>query len=282
MILIADSGSTKTSWAFCTKHQEVQYFTTIGYNPYFISVEDIKQNLSSSLPTYIPKESIEKIYFFGAGCTNSPSQSHIKNALGFVFPNAIINVDSDLLAACIALFGNGQGIACILGTGSNAGFFDGTHFTRPTKSLGYILGDEGSAAYIGRNFLNKYLRNQFSKETQLYFNNKMGLDEEAILDKVYRQEFPNRFLASILPIIAERKSDAQIHTLLSSSINDFIESFILSIPKHQEYKISFCGGTAFRLHDLIIEICHKHKIQFDKIIQQPIEELVEFYTKRLS
>lgn len=279
MLLIADSGSTKTSWAFIENRENIIYFNTRGYNPYFVSSSFIEEDLKNNLPENINPAQIDRIFFFGAGCNTLEKKEVIKKLFEKIFCNSSIEVDTDAKGAAIALFKNSSGIACILGTGSNAVLYDGKEIFQYTAPLGYILGDEGSATDITKRFLKLYLRNDLPSDIKEFFDEKLNLSHSQIINNVYNEEFPNKFLASLALTIFEMKDKEVIKSILNNSIDDFFKAFVLKIPEYWQYKIGFCGSTAYFLEELLKTKTNQLNLKFHKCIRYPINELVKYFVE---
>ena len=196
MILVADSGSTKTNWGLVDNENNVVSFQTIGLNPFYVTKGIVKNELLLHFPSDINTNYIKNIYFYGAGCSSTERCNIIKSGIEYLFKKAKVYVAHDLIGAARALFGNEKGIVAILGTGSNAACFDGKKITKNISSLGYILGDEGSGAYLGKMFITDFLNNELPNNLYNKFINEYEITKENILDAIYSKPFPNRFLAS--------------------------------------------------------------------------------------
>ena len=214
MILIADSGSTKTDWVLHDGTAIVLRTTTQGLNPTLQSAEDIYKVLSEELDGKIASDAPDTIYFYGAGCAYETADNRMKEALEQYFVTREIHIHSDLLAAARALCGHEEGIACILGTGSNSCLFDGEKITDNTPALGYILGDEGSGAHLGRQLVSDCIKKQLPSDLREKFLKTYNLDVPTILERVYHTPLPNRWLASLTPFLYENKKSPEIQMLL--------------------------------------------------------------------
>ena len=208
-ILIADSGSTKTHWLLKNKSEFIREFYTKGLNPYFVRSEDVIETLSEHISQEDSKL-ISQIYFYGAGCKAVDKCAIIENAFQRYFPKAVFSVNGDLLGAAIALFSNNAGVACILGTGSNASVYDGNDFTDSINSLGYILGDQGSGAYFGKLLLRDYFQNRMPKNIAEGFKNDFKIEYTEVLESVYKQHFPNKYLAQFTIFLSKNRGEVYI------------------------------------------------------------------------
>ena len=221
MILIADSGSTKTDWVLCDKGEIITRIKTQGINPTIQETGDILAVLENELAGKIDADTPESIYFYGAGCAYENANKRMLTALEATFKTKDIHINSDLLAAARALCGHEEGIACILGTGSNSCLFDGEKIIDNTPSLGFILGDEGSGAHLGRQLVSDCIKKQLSSKLREQFFNRYQLDKATILERVYHAPLPNRWLASFTPFLCENRKDPEIHTLLKKCFKQF-------------------------------------------------------------
>ncbi len=272
MILIADSGSTKTDW--CVDNGPVIH--TMGINPFHQSAESIRQILYNELLPQLPgKILLDEIHFYGAGCT--PEKSVIvKEALEVLFPQASIYVKSDLLGAARALCGRTKGIACILGTGSNSCYYDGEQIVQNVSPLGYILGDEGSGAVLGKRLVGDCLKNQLPPNICNAFLETFGLTPAIIIEKVYRQPQANRFLASLTPFLSAHREVPQVHDLLVSCFTNFFQRNVMQYP-YQNTPVHFVGSIAWHFKEEVKEAARHSGIHTGKFIQSPIGELQKYH-----
>jgi len=274
MFLIADSGSTKCDWAIVDN--ELQIVKTEGINPYFCDSLQIEKILKKSLLPKIKNTKVDKVFFYGAGC-RAEKCDVVKSALQAVFSTAKIEVESDLLGTARALFGKKAGIACILGTGSNSCFYDGNEIIYNVSPLGFILGDEGSGAVLGRKFLGDLLKNQMTEGLKKKFFQKYKLTTAEIIEKTYRQLFPNRFLAQFMPFLKKHIGEPKIYNLVFDSFDEFLQRNVMQYADFEEYKVSFCGSVAYHFADVLEVVTLEQNINFGEIIQNPIERLVDFH-----
>jgi len=279
MILIADSGSTKTIWAVIDHQNNPFFFNTEGYNPYHISSEKITVDLQRNLPRGLNSSGVSTVYFFGAGCAGEKNCGIITKALNGVFSSAAIEVESDIHGASLALFGKAPGLTCIIGTGSSSAVWNGNHAQVMCPSLGYVLGDEGSGASLGIRFLKKYLRKEFSHKSYAFFKSNIDLSDEEILTTVYREADTKRFLASFVPLLSSQLRDPIVKTMIQDTFEDFIRVFISSVPDYKRLQIGFCGSPAFYFQDILGEELDNHGLSASKIIIHPMDGLVEHFLK---
>lgn len=276
LILIADSGSSKTSWALVDNALKIRKSETKGINPFFMTSEEIQQLLEQEF--VLPESPIDALYFYGAGAI---PQKHavLHKAFSFFFNNATIEINSDLLGAARSLCQQESGIACILGTGSNSCFYNGTEITENVSPLGYILGDEGSGAVLGRKLLSDVLKNQLPKELCQAFFTQYQLSTSEILENVYRKPFPNRFMAQFTRFVSEHIAVLEISEMVNNAFRDFFERNILQYPNCFDHPINFTGSIAYVFADNLKEIGSLYGLKVGSIMRQPIEGLISFHSK---
>ena len=276
MILIADSGSTKAEFRLLGMNTEEQTFILPGINPFYQSESEISHLIHTELYPKLAGCSISKIYFYGAGCAFPEKKKMLENALSCSFPQAEIFIDSDLLAASRALFGTGRGIACILGTGSNSCLYNGREIEKNVSPLGFILGDEGSGAVLGRKFISDCLKNQLPDSLQKKFFAQYNITPPEMLERVYKQPFPNRYLASFTPFLLENINEEPISQLVKTSFTEFFERNIKQYPITDE-KVGFIGSIAYYFQDILRKVAEEQHYQIEKIEKSPMAGLVEFH-----
>jgi len=280
-ILIADSGSTKTDWILTTAENSILEVETMGINPVRDSRDAIFDNIKNQLfPQLPPKHQICQIHFYGAGCID-PYKKNVEEILADVFGSTTkITVESDLLGAARALCGNQAGIACILGTGSNSCLYDGKKIVSNTSPLGYILGDEGSGAFLGKTLVGNILKKIFSQKIQDRFFEKYNLTPSIIINKVYRESMPNRFLASLVPFLAEHREEPEIHDMLVWAFRQFFARNVKAYG-HPEMEINCVGSIAFHFENEIKDAAAKEGLKMGKILQKPARDIADFHRKSL-
>jgi len=278
MIIVADSGSTKTDWALI-KESGVEYVKSIGLNPYFLSKEELAKGIYSALKN-VDMDEIEGIYFFGAGTSAAANKDKIKSVFVEFFPRVQeIVIDTDLYGAAKALFKEEKGIACILGTGSNSCYYDGTQIADNVNSLGYLLGDNGSGAVLGLKLMQMYLRNKLSPKLAKKFREEYNLDYRYILDNVYKQSTPNKFFAKFSPFIITNINDEVINKMVKDDIREFVDYFIVNYDNYKNLPIRIIGSIGYFYEDVINEVFAEYGLKIDKISKTPIEALVEYYSQ---
>ena len=276
MKLIADAGSTKTDWIVTNNSLITKQIKTKGINPFYQTESDIIQLISTEIKSQIDEIEINEIYFYGAGCTTE-KQPIVANALKASFTNAKIEVDSDLLAAARALCGHSEGIACILGTGSNSCFYNGENITQNTPPLGFILGDEGSGAYLGKTLVSDFLKRQMPDNIADLFANKYRLTTKEAVENVYRQPLPNRYLAQFTPFLSENIAEPYCYNLVFDAFITFFARNIVHYPDFHTLPIAFTGSVAYHFADVLEVAAYEFGLNFSHITQAPIDGLAEFH-----
>ena len=232
MILIADSGSSKTEWGLIVNKNDIRNFQSTGLNPYFINSSEIENELKKNLLPFVNEDKITKLFFYGSGCGNLQKKDIVREPLEKIFRLADVEVENDILGAARSLLKNNRGIVCILGTGSNSCLYDGNSIIQNINSLGYIFGDEGSGAFIGKNLITSYLRDELPTEIKNKFENIETNTFYQILDSVYKKPFPNRYLATYTQFVFDNISHPYIKKLVFNSFDSFFELQIQSIKNY--------------------------------------------------
>jgi N-acetylglucosamine kinase-like BadF-type ATPase len=276
MIAIADSGSTKTSWCLSYKNDKKKFYSTSGINPFFRTTEDITEELKQDLVPKI-KGKIEGVYFYGAGIVNEEKAAVIKNALSTLFPGALLEVESDLLAAARSTLGNKKGIACILGTGSNSCLYDGNKITAHVPPLGFILGDEGSGAYLGRKLVGDYLKKIMPDELSEKFQQKFPLQYHEFLNSVYKEEKPNRFLAGFVPFLKENIEKEYCDQLVRNAFREFIDRNVAQYDGYKKLSVCFVGSVAYYFQEQLLKVLVEKNITPGTIIKEPLLNLLHYH-----
>lgn len=276
MILIADSGSSKTDWTIIDEKQTVGTVETPGINPYFQNAVEIEEKLAVAFSKDL-KTSVTSIFFYGAGCIKNSTDKTIIQALNKIFINAGIEAEDDLLGAARALLGKEQGIACILGTGSNSCFYNGTMIIDKVPALGYVLGDEGSGSYLGKLFLNSYLKRGMPVDLSKLVEQELNMQMTEVLAAVYRKEYPNRYLAGFSQFILKNIEHPFLKAMVSDSFEAFFSKNIEKYEHYREVPVNFIGSIAYYYSDLLKSIAAKRGIHIEKILHKPIDGLVKYH-----
>lgn len=274
-ILIADSGATKTDWCLTKNGEIIQRFSTKGISPVFQTGEEIAQEIRSNVYPALKDVGIKAVYFYGAGCIPEKIEL-VRNAIHQSFPVDTIHVYSDLVAAAHSLCGHSAGIACILGTGSNSCQWNGDEIVKQISPLGFILGDEGSGAALGKNLVGDALKNQLTDGLKEALLDEYDLTPAIIIDKVYRQPFPNRFLASLSPFLLKHIGDQSIRQIVIRSFSAFFERNVMQYD-YQKNIINFVGSIAWYFSAPLKEAAAEKGIEVGIIAQSPMPGLVEYH-----
>ena len=276
-ILIVDSGATKADWCLVSGKVITHKLKSNGISPVFQTKEEMEHEIRENILPLLKEVSIKAIYFYGSGCTpeNTPI---VKEALYASFPLETIEVYSDLIAAAHALCGRQTGIACILGTGSNSCEWDGTKVIKQISPLGFILGDEGSGASLGKQLISDALKGQLTEGLKEALLQEYQLTPALVIEKVYRQQFPSRFLASLSPFILKHIDDPTISRLVHKSFSDFFERNVMQYD-FKNNKVNFVGSIAWHYSSIIKEVALKKGIEIGSIIQSPMEGLITYYNE---
>jgi glucosamine kinase len=274
--LIADSGSTKTEWCLMNG-KSAKTFYTQGLSPYFLSAEQIEYIINEELKGKLKKSEPAEIYFYGTGCSNADNVKLVKKAIKKVFNDADIFVDHDLMGAAKALCGHEKGIACILGTGSNSCYYNGKKIVKNSPGLGYVLGDEGSGAYMGVRVIQHFLYHTFDEDLMDRFNAKYNTSSDEILSAVYKKPLPNRYLAAFTDFLVENRGHYMIENIIEDSFNDFFFNHIYKYRESWTMPINFTGSVAFGFKDVLMEMCNSFELQLGKVIKKPMDGLIKFH-----
>lgn len=274
--LIADSGATKTEWCLL-KNNKPKLFISQGMSPYFVNEEGAEVILNREVLPFLKKNIIDEVYFYGTGCKNPANIKMFKKVFRKIFPEASINVDNDLVGAAKALCNNEKGVACILGTGSNSCFFNGKKIIRNSPGLGYVLGDEGSGAYLGKKVIQHFLYHIFDDELRAKFDAKFVTTDSEILEAVYKKPLPNRYLASYAIFLAENRGHYMIENIIEDGLNDFFFTHVISYPESSKLPVHFTGGIAYGFRDVVEELCKGYQLELGTILRSPMEGLVRYH-----
>ncbi|MGC8750850.1 N-acetylglucosamine kinase [Hydrotalea sp.] len=275
--LVADSGATKCEWCLIQPRKTTS-FATQGLSPYFLGKEAMTDIIRKEvLPNLSKNTSIDSVHFYGTGLGNPNHAKMVNKVLKSIFPSSKIEVNTDILAAARALCGNENGIACILGTGSNSCYYNGKKIVKNRAGIGYILGDEGSGAYLGKKVVQYYLYETFDAELMEKFKKQYGLSPTEILENVYQKPLANRYLASFTLFLAENRGHYMIENIIEDGLNDFFYQHLLKYKEIWEYPINFIGSVAFGFSDILQELCTAYEFKVGKILQKPMEGLIAYH-----
>ncbi len=276
MRIIADGGATKTSWVIMKGGKVIMRFTTDGFNPNYSDINVFIDMIHHDLPDIIAN-AVEHVHYYGTGCGNEGNRNAISAVLQHRFPQALIQVNHDLMAAAHALFGSSRGIACILGTGSHSCLYDGVQIVDNAVSLGYILGDEGSGCHIGKALLHDYFYHVMPSDLREQFETTYPMTREGFIENCYHKPQPSRYLASFAWFAGENIHHPYVRDLCSDCFDSFFNHFVLRYPSASIKKIGFVGSVAFCFQELLTEIADNKHFAIEKILKEPMEGLIAYY-----
>ena len=277
MLLIADSGSTKTDWLLLKDGKEYLSFKTVGFNPYFIDTQHVYDILKEDFSEKFDLYAVKEVFFYGAGCSSESKQAVINNALKQLFPKAITDVDHDLLGAARAILGREKGIAGILGTGSNSCLYDGTNVVESLFSLGYMFGDEGSGAHLGKTYISQHLKKQVPQELYDEFMKEPGYSPEDILTYIYKKPNPNRFLASFALFLKRNIDHPFVHNLVVNCFDEYFKEQVSKFTGYRDLPFSYIGSVGYNFSTQLEEAAARHGISIGRCMVSPMEGLMEFH-----
>ena len=280
MILIADSGSSKTDWRVIHRNGKISQHRGVGFNPYYQTSEEMAIQMREDFLINLSSE-IESIYYYGAGCSSQARKEEVTTALRTIFPYSKIEVDHDLSAAAKSTCGHKSGIACILGTGSNSCDYDGQNIIDTRPAPGYILGDEGGGGYIGRKFLSDFIHEEMPELIRAQLLERFHLTATIIQEHVYQKPFPNRYMASFCRFISEHKSDPYCYMLYYNSFQDFFKKHICKYKDYQDKQVNFVGSIAYFNSDILRKAANDAGIRVNLIIESPIAGLTLYHQEML-
>ena len=280
MILIVESGSTKADWVLLDGVTSKSSFQTKGWNPLFLSSEQMMLRLKSysELKTVFTK--ILEVHFYTPGCSNLSSFNILESSLKSFFVNANVIIKTDLYAAARAAYNGKPLFVSILGTGSNTAFYNGESIDQLKPSLGYVMGDEGSGASLGRLLLKSYLYQNLPSDLYIAFTKKHSMSKEMVLKSVYKEDYPNQFLASYVPFLGTHKMHPFVKELVKKEFKCYLETHVLSHPLCFDYSISFIGSVAFYFQDIIRALCEENNLDVAEFLRFPIHSLINFHIKK--
>lgn len=280
MLLIIESGSTKSDWVLLNNDQRT-YFSTIGLNPYFHDEDAVESAINANLELADLGDKINAVYFYGAGCSADHLNAIIKRGIQRVFKHAKIVIDHDLTACAYATYTGEPAISCIIGTGSNSCFFDGKAISEKVPALGYILGDEGSGTYMGKRLLADYLYNRLPESLYAALRNEAGLTKDEIVDHVYKQPNANVYLASFVPIIYKFKEEVYVRRLVVEGFKQFLSVHVCSFDNYKEVPVHFVGSISRLFQQELEEACAYYEVRLGNVVQKPVDGLVNYHQKYL-
>jgi len=277
MILIAESGSSKTDWRLLTKDGSVREARTAGFNPYFQDASQIYAEIASQLIPQLDTTAIEEIHFYGAGCSTETNCNIVRDGVGRLFSRAVIHVGHDLLAAARALSGRKAGIICILGTGVNTCLYDGSKIIAGRPSLGFWLGDEGGGGYLGKTLIQHYFHEEMPLELRQAFRNKYEISVELILENAYKKPFPNSYFAAFSRFLSDHSAHPYTRQLIYDGFALFLDRYVSKFPDHDQYPVHFTGSIAYHYQDILRAVAADKKTPLESIIDNPISGLIQYH-----
>lgn len=275
MILIADSGSTKTHWKLLHSDKTTESHYTKGLNPYFADAQTFEKVLGDDLP--FVKNAIDKVYFYGSGCGAEKNILFVKGFLEKYFPDANVSVYGDLFGAARALLGKERGIACILGTGSVSCVYDGEKIIDGIPSLGFIMGDDAGGVTLGKELLRAYFYRKFPPDILKSFEESFTITRDELLNRVYHSQSPNAYLATFASFLKTNHSHPFLHDLVSRCFRDFFSNHIIVYPDYLNMPLVFTGSVSFNMKDILHEVAAGFGLSVHKIMKEPMEGLVAFH-----
>jgi len=275
--LIADSGATKAEWCLVNGNRKKTVFTQ-GISPYFLNTEQIHQLLLKELCPKLKKTRIDEVDYYGTGCANPANAGIVKKAIQQTFPGSAVQVNHDLMAAARSLCGNKKGIACILGTGSNSCYYNGRKIVKNSPGIGYVLGDEGSGAYLGKKVIQYYLYETFDDELRSKFDSKYNTTTVEILENVYKKPLPNRYLAGFAIFLAENRGHYMIENIIEDGLNDFFFNHLCRYKETSSLPVSFVGSIAHGFKDVLQQLCKTYEFELGIIYKNPMEGLIDYHS----
>lgn len=278
MIIIADSGATKTHWRLITEDGQVRSVSSAGINPSALDAESIRGIIAQVIPELNPEgRSVREIHFYGAGLVNAAAAAPVAAALDLWCPFAQMDFHSDMLAAARALFGNGSGVVAIMGTGSNSCLYKDGSIVRNIRPGGYVLGDEGSGMALGKALLADFIKGMLPQHLESAFVSEFGLDYAAIVQRVYREPAPSAFIASFAPFVMSRLDDPYMRTLAEECVESFVKRSLSRYEGAADLPVGIVGSFGCACEEMLRSIGASYGLTFGKFLKSPIDELVKYH-----
>ncbi len=282
MILVADSGSTKTNWiAIDESGENIFTIDTKGLNPAVLPKKTIYNRVVKNEDLNKIKKQIKKIFFYGAGCGTETAKGYLKEVFGDIFSNADIEIYEDTIAAVKSLQTNDPAIVCILGTGSNCSYFDGKRTHQKIVSLGYIIMDDASGNYYGKQLLRDYYYNKMPKDYAEEMGKAYDLSPDIVKENLYKKDNPNTYLAQIGRFLIENKKNDYAQKVIKIGLRSFIENQILQFDESASVPVHFVGSIAHFLSDEIKEVFEEYNLKLGKIVRHPIVTLAKYHSENI-
>lgn len=279
MKLIAESGGTKTQWCGISATGETEILTTIGLNPNFVTEETIRSVLTSEVLPVINNPDIREVWFYGAGCAGKVMENKIRDAIGFLLPSTAIYVFSDLTGAARSLLGRQSGFVCMLGTGSNSGYYDGKSIVANVPPLGFILGDEGSGASLGKKILADFLRGIMPPGLAEEFKIKYGAEKDDVVSNVYRGYFPSKFIGGFVQFLKDHLNEEYCRVLVKTSFEEFVRRNLRLYKISGNAEIAVTGSVAWYFREILEEVFRENGFILSTISKEPITGLIRYHKK---
>lgn len=280
-LLLAESGSTKTDWCLLKKADNPIYFRTKGINPYLQTPDHIQDLLRDELQWNAEQHPIDNIVFYGAGTGKKEKQTELANVLSQFFGTQNIEVYGDILAAARALCGHKKGVVCVLGTGSNAAYYDGKKIKQQHISLGFIAGDEGSGNHMGKRVLQYYAYETFDDELKESFEHLFGNNLHEMVARLYSNAFPNRQLAGYVSLLLANRGHYMVENIVEDCLHDFFHHHILKYRQSWKLPLYFTGSVAYEFRDVVQHLCNQYQLELGCVEQSPLHGLVHFHEQFL-
>ncbi len=281
MLIIVDSGSTKADWQIVHADGRRELQTTMGFNPFFHDEDRVESELKKEFVHHVAVKKVESVCFYGAGCSDKMRCDIIKRGLERVFTNANVSVDHDLLASARAACGSSEGIACIIGTGSNTCLYDGKNVIDNVSNLGYLLGDEGSGSHLGKLLIRGYFYRELPDDIQEKFIAQYGADKRVFVNHIY-SEGANVYLADFAKFFSANRAHFYIQKLAAEAFAELTKRHILKYEGCHHLPINFVGSVAHHFQDILKIVLDEHDLNLGIIIKKPIDKLVEYHLKNIN
>lgn len=281
MILVADSGTTKTDWRTIDIIGNISQYKTSGINPNYMSHEAIKSIFLNELQPQIDMD-IAKLYFYGSGCSSQKSKDIIKSSFQSVFNESKVEVQHDLIAAARSLCGRNEGIACILGTGANSCLYDGKVIVDNVPSIGFIMGDEGSGAWLGKELLAAFVRKELPQNISDKLVKRFNLSTEDIIENVYRRDQPSKYMSGFSKFIFQNLKEPYLYLMVRDGFTKFFEKNVLQYPDYKQKQVHFTGSVAFYYGNILRKVAEEHEVILRNVVENPIAGLTLFHQNSFS
>ncbi|OAN64325.1 hypothetical protein A8B79_13365 [Balneola sp. EhC07] len=276
-ILIADSGSTKTEWVLVNKESK-EFFKSDGLNPYFRTHGQLSEAIKNGVKNSLKNTQVDEIFFYGSGSGNESRKAILQNAIRENFPESEIHIESDMLGAAIACFGKKEGVACIMGTGSNSCVYDGEKIVKSIPSLGFVFGDEGSGGYFGKRILNAYYYKTMPEDLRNALEETSDMSLESVLHKIYEEPQANRFVASFSKILGDYRDHPFIKNMVRKGFEAFADKQLGYFEESKEKEIGFVGSIASVYQEILEEVLSERGMDLSIVVRKPLDRLVDFHT----